>query len=201
MIDLSPSQNKILRYLEQCSQKGSNMPTLAEIASHFGLSNRSTIRQHLQALEKKGFIKRVKNSPRGITLLRNKKSTLKKPIIGQVAAGNPLVIYNDQLELIELPALKKLPESSFLLKVKGNSLKDSYICDGDVIMVQPNPPEIRDGNVIVAIINDEAVVKKYYKRKNSIELHSENPAFPPLKIPEDELRAVGLVIGVYRTML
>lgn len=198
--ELTITQQKILDFVIEKRAEG-KMPTLAEIAAKFGYRNRSTVRQHLQALERKGYIKRNPNVSRGIELLTEDKFFVPRPVLGEVAAGNPLTIYPDAIDTIELPTIARMPKDSFLLKVKGDSLKDAYIFTGDVVIVNPNT-QPRNGQIVVAILDDAAVVKRFYKKRNRIELHSENPEYEPIVIEKDYsgFKIVGAVIGVYRNM-
>ncbi len=176
-------------------------PTLAEIAQKFKYKNRSTVQQHLQALEQKGFIKRSSKLARGIELTLSDKFFIPRPVLGEVAAGNPLVIYPDAIDTVELPTIVRMPKDSFLLKVKGDSLKDAYIFSGDVVIVNPNS-EISDGQIVVAVLDDSAVVKRYFRQNGTITLKSENKAFKPIEIKYnyDKFKIVGAVVGVYRSM-
>ncbi len=197
---LTQTQQKILDFIIDKRAEGKT-PTLAEIAERFGYRNRSTVQQHLQAIEKKGYIKRNPKISRGIELLTEDKFFVPRPVLGEVAAGNPLTIYPDAIDTIELPAIARVPRDSFLLKVKGDSLKDAYIFEGDVIIVNPDL-EARNGQIVVAVLDDAAVVKRFYKKRNRIELHSENPEYEPIIIEKnyENFKLVGVVIGVYRSM-
>jgi repressor LexA len=199
--NLTEIQKKILDYLiDQIKGKGMP-PTLAEIAGHFRYKNRATVQQHLAAIEKKGFIKKNAKLSRSIELTLDEKFFVPKPVLGEVAAGNPLTIYPDAIDTIELPTIARMPKDSFLLRVKGDSLKDAYIFSGDIVIVNPNL-EPKNGQIVVAILDDAAVVKRFYKKKNEIELISENPEYEPIVIDRKYplFKIVGIVIGVYRSM-
>ncbi len=198
--ELTNTQQRILDFIVDKKLEG-KAPTLAEIAERFGYRNRSTVRQHLQAIEKKGYIKRNPRISRGIELVGGEPLFLRKPIVGEVAAGNPLVIYPDALDTIELPRIAKIPKDSFLLRVKGDSLRDAYIFSGDVVIVKPNTP-VRNGQIVVAVLDDSAVVKRFYKHEDRIELRSENPEYEPIVVKGDYegFKLIGVVVGVYRTM-
>ncbi len=198
--NLTVTQQKILDFIIEMRAKG-KVPTLAEIAEYFSYRNRSTVRQHLQAIERKGYIKRNPKMARGIELLLEDKFFVPRPVLGEVAAGNPLTIYPDAIDTIELPTIARMPKDSFLLKVKGDSLKDAYIFTGDVVIVNPNV-QPKNGQFVVAVLDDAAVVKRFYKKRNRIELHSENPDYEPIIIEKDYsgFKIVGVVIGVYRSM-
>jgi len=199
--DLTEIQKKILDYLiDQIKGKGMP-PTLAEVAHHFGYKNRATVQQHLAAIEKKGFIRKNPKLSRSIELTLDEKFFVPKPVLGEVAAGNPLTIYPDAIDTIELPTIARMPKDSFLLRVKGDSLKDAYIFSGDIVIVNPNL-EPKNGQIVVAVLDDAAVVKRFYKKKNEIELISENPEYKPIMIDRKYplFKIVGIVIGVYRSM-
>ena len=198
--ELTKIQQKILEFLVNSKGKGF-MPTLAEIAKEFGYKNRSTVQQHLQSIEKKGYIRRSSNLSRGIELLLEDKFFIPKPVLGEVAAGNPLTIYPDSIDTIELPTIARMPRDSFLLRVKGESLKDAYIFSGDVVIVNPNLEPL-NGKIVVAVLDDAAVVKRFYKKNGSIELHSENPEYEPIIIEKSyaNFKLVGNVVGIYRSM-
>ena len=199
--ELTGIQKDILNYLiDQIKGKGIP-PTLAEVADHFGYRNRATVQQHFSAIEKKGFIKKNPKLSRGIELTLEDKFFVPKPILGEVAAGNPLTIYPDAIDTVELPTIARMPKDSFLLRVKGDSLKDAYIFNGDIVIVNPNL-EPKNGQIVAAILDDAAVVKRFYKKKNEIELISENPDYKPIIIEKKYslFKLVGIVVGVYRSM-
>ncbi|MDT3697474.1 MAG: transcriptional repressor LexA [Ignavibacterium sp.] len=199
--ELTEIQKNILDYLiDQIKGKGIP-PTLADIANYFGYSNRATVQQHLHAIEKKGYIKKNPKLSRGIELTLDDKYFVPKPILGEVAAGNPLTIYPDAIDTVKLPTIAKMPQDSFLLRVKGDSLKDAYIFSGDIVIVNPNL-EPKNGQIVVAILDDAAVVKRFYKKKNEIELISENPEYKPIVIDKKYtlFQVVGIVVGIYRSM-
>ncbi len=198
---LTEIQKKILDYIIDTITSKQLPPTLAEIARHFGYKNRATVQQHLRSLEQKGYIKRNPKLARGIELTISDKFFIPRPVLGEVAAGNPIVVYPDAVDTVELPSIVHMPKDSFLLRVKGDSLKDAYIFDGDIIIVNPNAT-ITDGQIIVAILDDSAVVKRYFRQNGTIILKSENKAYKPIELRADydKFRIVGAVVGVYRTM-
>ena len=124
-----------------------------------------------------------------------------KPVLGEVAAGNPLTIYPDAIDTVELPTIARMPRDSFLLKVKGDSLKDAYIFTGDIIIVNPNI-QPANGKFVSAILDDAAVVKRFYRKGDIIELHSENSDYKPIVINTNyaNFKIVGVVVGIYRSM-
>lgn len=199
--ELTEIQKSILDFLiDQIKGKGIP-PTLADVAKHFGYKNRATVQQHFQAIERKGYIKKNPKLSRGIELTLEDKFFVPRPILGEVAAGNPLTIYPDAIDTIQLPTIARMPQDSFLLRVKGDSLKDAYIFSGDIVIVNPNL-EPKNGQIVVAILDDAAVVKRFYKKRSEIELVSENPEFKPIVIDKKYpfFKIVGIVVGVYRSM-
>ena len=199
--ELTEIQKSILNFLiDQIKGKGIP-PTLADVAKHFGYKNRATVQQHFQAIEKKGYIRKSPKRSRGIELTLEDKFFVPRPILGEVAAGNPLTIYPDAIDTIKLPTIAKMPQDSFLLKVKGDSLKDAYIFSGDIVIVNPNL-EAKNGQIVVAILDDAAVVKRFYKKRSEIELVSENPEYNPIVIDKKyaSFKVVGIVVGIYRSM-
>lgn len=199
--ELTTIQKSILDFLiDQIKGKGIP-PTLADVAKHFGYKNRATVQQHLQAIEKKGYIKKSPKLSRGIELTLEDKFFVPKPILGEVAAGNPLTIYPDAIDTIQLPTIARMPKDSFLLRVKGDSLKDAYIFSGDIVIVNPNL-EPKNGQIVVAVLDDAAVVKRFYKKRSEIELVSENPNYKPIVIDKKypSFKIVGIVIGIYRSL-
>lgn len=199
--ELTEIQNKILNFLIEQKVERRIPPSLSEIALRFGYKNRATVQQHLQAIERKGYIKKNPKLSRSIEITLEDKYFIPRPILGEVAAGNPLTIYPDSIDTIQLPTIVKMPAESFLLRVKGDSLKDAFIFSGDVIIVKPDA-EFANGQIVVAILEDAAVVKRFYKKDRSIELHSENSEYKPIviKANDPKFKIVGSVVGIYRTM-
>ncbi|MGE5354076.1 MAG: transcriptional repressor LexA [Acidobacteriota bacterium] len=198
---LTEIQKKILDFLIEERTTRAIVPTLAEIAGKFGYKNRATVQQHLGALEKKGYIKRNPRLSRSIEITLEDKYFVPRPVLGEVAAGNPLTIYPDAIDTVELPTIARMPRDSFLLRVKGDSLKDAYIFSGDYVIVNPNITPA-NGHFVVAILDGAAVVKRFYKKSDHIELHSENPEYAPIIVEKKShvFKVSGVVVGVYRSM-
>mgnify|MGYP003423595411 FL=1 len=199
--ELTSIQKNILDFLiDQIKGKGIP-PTLADVAKHFGYKNRATVQQHFQAIEKKGYIRKSPKLSRGIELTLEDKFFVPRPILGEVAAGNPLTIYPDAIDTIKLPTIAKMPQDSFLLRVKGDSLKDAYIFSGDIVIVNPNL-EPKNGQIVVAILNDAAVVKRFYKKRSEIEIVYKNTEYKPIVIDKKypSFKIVGIVVGIYQSI-
>ena len=200
--ELTKTQRRILDYLVERKALNQLPPTLADIARHFGYKNRATVQQHLQALAKKNYIKKSPKLSRGIELTIEDKFFITRPILGEVAAGNPLTIYPGAIDSIELPSIARMPKDSFLLRVKGDSLIDANIFNGDIVIVNPNI-EPRNGQVVASVLDDAAVVKKFFRTNEAIELHSENKQYEPIIVNpnSDRFKIVGVVVGIYRSMV
>ncbi len=200
-IELTKIQKDILDFIIEKRSNNSIPPTLLEISEKFGYKNRSTVQQHLSALEKKGYLKKTPNKSRSIEPLIEDKIFVPRPVLGEVAAGNPLVIYPDSIDSVELPSFVKIAATSFLLRVKGDSLKDAYIFNGDIVIVNTAVP-IKNGSFVVAVLDDTAVIKRYMKFGEEIELRSENKEYKTIKINcnYEGLRLIGVAIGIYRIM-
>ncbi|OGU64485.1 MAG: repressor LexA [Stygiobacter sp. RIFOXYC12_FULL_38_8] len=200
--ELTKTQRRILDYLVERKALNQLPPTLADIARHFGYKNRATVQQHLQALAKKNYINKSPKLSRGIELTIEDKFFITRPILGEVAAGNPLTIYPGAIDSIELPTVARMPKDSFLLRVKGDSLIDANIFNGDIVIVNPNI-EPRNGQVVASVLDDAAVVKKFFRTNEAIELHSENKQYEPIIVNpnSDRFKLVGVVVGIYRSMV
>lgn len=200
--ELTLVQKNILEFIIERKMSKGFPPTLAEIAEHFGYRNRATVQQHLAAIEKKGYIKKNPGLSRGIELTLEEKFFIPRPVLGEVAAGNPLTIYPDSIDTVEMPTIARVPKESFLLKVKGDSLKDAFIFSGDIVIVNP-ALEAKNGTIVAAVLDEAAVVKRFFKKKDRIELVSENPEYDPIIIEKtyQKFRIVGVVVGIYRSMI
>ncbi|ETS31354.1 MULTISPECIES: transcriptional repressor LexA [Photorhabdus] len=171
-------------------------PTRAEIASRLGFRSPNAAEEHLKALARKGVIEIVAGASRGIRLLLEESGL---PLIGRVAAGEPLLAQEHIESHYRIdPALFK-PSANFLLRVSGMSMKDIGIMDGDLLAVHKTQ-DVRNGQVIVARIDDEVTVKRFKQTGNKVELLAENPEFKPIVVDlrERSLTIEGLAVGVIR---
>nr|WP_217276996.1 transcriptional repressor LexA [Photorhabdus heterorhabditis] len=172
-------------------------PTRAEIASHLGFRSPNAAEEHLKALARKGVIEIVAGASRGIRLLLEESGL---PLIGRVAAGEPLLAQEHIESHYQVdPALFK-PNADFLLRVSGMSMKDIGIMDGDLLAVHKTQ-DVRNGQVIVARIEDEVTVKRFRQTGNKVELLAENPEFKPIVVDlrDQNLTIEGLAVGVIRS--
>ena len=172
-------------------------PSLREIARHFGMVGTRAVEKHLIALEKKGVLRRGAGARALEVVGRAYSRTI--PILGRVAAGKPILAEENLLGRLAVdPSIARWKES-FLLKVTGESMKDAGILDGDLVLVRPQP-DADSGEIVVAMVEGEATVKRLIKRKGKLILQPENPAFDPILITEKDgpVQIVGKVAALFR---
>lgn len=191
---MTKSQQKVYEYLKNRTENGLP-PTVREICRATGLKSTSSVHAHLKALENMGLISRDPGLNRAIHLA-GEQATVQVPILGRVQAGNP-VLAVEEIEgyLPYAPAGRAEDEQFFALNVRGESMKDAGILDGDVVVVRKTP-SAGDGEIVVALIGDEATVKRLFREQDRIRLQPENPAFQP--IYTREARILGKVVALYR---
>ena len=201
--DLSQRQTKILEFIKQEIRKKGYPPAVREIGEAVGLLSSSTVHGHLQTLEDKGYIRRDPTKPRAIEILDSSRDLLdaKKvvhiPVVGRVTAGQPILAVENIEGTFPLPADLVRQDNVFMLKVQGESMIGAGILDGDFIIVRQQN-EARNGEIVVALIGDEATVKRFYKERTLIRLQPENPAMEP--IYSQDVSILGKVVGVFRTI-
>lgn len=202
---LSPRQKEVLDFItEQISQKN-YPPSVREICQAMGLRSSSTVHAHLKALEKKGYIYRDPAKPRAIEILdpasnlkiKQKKKTKLVPLLGQVTAGIPVLAEENIESYMVLPEEIVKSDTVFLLRVKGPSMRDAGILDGDLVIVKQQPVA-ENGEIVVALLGDEATVKRFYREPGYIRLKPENPDYAP--ILSKDVRLLGKVIGLIRLL-
>jgi repressor LexA len=200
MPDLSPKQLEVLAFIRRFMESGGLPPTRGEIAEGLRLKNRQGIDQHLRALATKGAIELIPGISRGIRLVEAPQTGL--PLLGRIAAGAPILAASNIEDYVNVdPALFR-PAADFLLRVRGDSMKDADILDRDLLAVH-RTNQARNGQIVVARIDDEATVKYYRRQGQLVRLEAANPAYAPIEIDlrEQELSIEGLATGVVRTVL
>lgn len=196
---LTKRQSEILSFLRRYLKENEFSPTLEEIANHFNLASLNGVYKHLNALEERGFIRRLSNQARSIQLLDagGRQSRAALPLLGVVAAGQPIEAVPD-VEEISVPESFLTKGENFVLRVSGDSMIDEHIQDGDLIVVEKTD-SARNGQMVVALVDEENVtLKKYYREDDIIRLQPANPVLQPIYVTEDRLRIQGVVIGVMR---
>ncbi len=176
-------------------------PSIAEIGEHFGLSSPATIHKHLTNLEAKGLFKRYRNLSRAIELTEvdtpGKSTPMEAPLLGTIAAGVPVEAYQME-ESISIPGDMLGRARTFVLKVKGDSMVEEHIQDGDYVIVDERS-RAENGETVVALVdNDSATLKKYYLEGNTVRLQPANAAMEPITVPADRVTIQGVVIGLLR---
>lgn len=201
--DLSRKQLDILAYIKNEIYKKGYPPSVREICDAVNLKSTSTVHGHLERLEKKGFIRRDPTKPRAIEVLDSnsgvsfRREMVELPVVGKVAAGVPILAEENIEDTFPVPIEFIGNSNAFMLIVKGDSMINAGIFDGDFVIVRQQSIA-KNGDIVVALINDEATVKTYYKEKDYFRLQPENPYLMP--IITKELSILGKVIGVFRSI-
>jgi len=196
---LTPKQKQFLAYLVQYIERWGHAPSFEEIRGHFNFRSYNTVSTYLKILERKGYIRlpKQKNKKRAIEVIKPvEASSFELPLLGRVAAGKPIEAIGDNLT-IEVPPSMAQGGDHFVLQVQGNSMEEEGILDGDYVVVRKQPTA-EEGETVVAIIDNEATVKKYYKRKGYVELRPAHRGMQPIIVKEGEFRIEGKVVGVVR---
>ncbi|MCD8132087.1 MAG: transcriptional repressor LexA [Lachnospiraceae bacterium] len=197
---LSAKQQEILDYLKECILKKGYPPSVREICDAVGLKSTSSVHSHLETLEKRGYIRRDPSKPRTIEICDDNFQMLRTemvnvPVVGNIAAGAPIFAEQNIERYFPIPAEFIPHGESFALKVRGDSMINAGIFNGDQIFVQCCQ-EARNGDIVVALIDDSATVKTFYKEKGHIRLQPENDTMEPIIV--DDCRILGKVFGVFR---
>ena len=199
MKGLTNRQQRILDYLRDCLHTNGIPPTMREIGAHFGF-NFPAARGHLKALETKGFIRLKAGVSRGIELIdRHEPEALALPIAGDIRAGRPLLARQDIESRIYVDRDLFRDENSFALRVIGESMIEAGILDGDYVVVRPGA-EVRHGQIGVALVGEEATVKRIEWAAGMVRLVPQNPTMEPVEYREQEVRILGRVTGVVRKL-
>ncbi|NCS88447.1 MAG: repressor LexA [Ignavibacteria bacterium CG2_30_36_16] len=204
---LTDRQEEILRFIQQFRNENGYPPTLREIGRKFNIVSTFGVKRHLEALEKKGYLNIESNASRGISLqpsdefpqFERNDNFAKVPIIGRVAAGSPITaIENVEGSLIIDPSFMKSTDNCFALRVKGDSMINAGIFEGDLVVVLPKN-EAANGETIVAMLEDEVTVKTFENKNNKVRLIPENDNYKPIDVTgRKEFSIVGKVVGVVR---
>ena len=203
-VTLYKRQKQILDYISQYIQVNGHSPTLQEIANSMDLSSLATVHEHIQALEKKGVIKKYDGSVRGIEILdrtfNTSLSAVELPLVGYIAAGEPIEANENPLATVTVSAdIVSKTKRCFVLQVKGDSMIDMGIFDGDHVVIQQQNTA-RDGQIIVALIDNEFATLKtlYHEKSGQIRLQPANTKMDPIFIEPKSLSIQGVVTGVIR---
>lgn len=199
MDDLTPRQREILKLIQDSLVETGMPPTRAEIAAEMGFKSPNAAEEHLRALQKKGVLELIPGASRGIQLKDSLREQLGLPLIGRVAAGRPILAEEHIEARYQIDPKIFQPKAHYLLKVKGMSMKDIGIMDGDLVAVH-RTPEVRNRQIVVARLENEVTVKRYKQEGSTVWLLPENEEFEPIRVNtrEEEVIIEGIVVGVLR---
>lgn len=200
--DLSSRQVAILNFIKKELQKKGYPPSVREIGEAVGLSSSSTVHGHLAHLEEKGYIRRDPTKPRAIEVMEGNSNFVRKeivnvPIVGKVTAGEPILAVENIEDTFPLPVDFVNNDNVFMLSVRGDSMINAGILDGDYVLVRQQN-HAKNNDIVVALLGDEATVKTFYKEKDYVRLQPENPSLDP--IYTTDVIILGKVIGVFRKL-
>jgi repressor LexA len=198
-VDLTKRQKEIFDFIRRYASRYGYPPTVREIGKAVGLQSSSTVHAHLANLEKVGLLRRDPTKPRAIELLVDRAKRAMRgsglPLVGQVSAGEPILAEENIEEYVQVPSAIGGVEGDYILQVKGDSMRDAGILEGDYVVVS-QAADADNGEIVVALIEDEATVKRFYREKDRVRLQPANKAYKPIRTRD--AKVLGKVIGVYR---
>jgi len=205
MEELTERQSEILKLVRELTEVSGFPPTRAEIARSMGFRSVNAAEQHLRALEKKGFLDILSGASRGIRVKDARPATrggprlFELPLVGRVAAGSPILAEENLQGSYQVDPNMFTPRADYLLKVKGLSMRDAGILDGDLLAVHRSS-EARTGQIVVARLGDEVTVKRLRRRGHAVQLIAENPDFEPIEVDlrTEQMDIEGIAVGVIR---
>ncbi len=203
--DLTPTQETILTFITETIREHDRSPTIREIGEKVDISSTNGVRYHLTVLEKLGYIRRSKGISRGIERREHHfrtdsaGSVTEVPLVGRVAAGSPILAVENIDGVLTVDEMITRSRECFALRVNGDSMRDAGILDGDVVIVSPQPTAT-NGDIVVALLDDEATVKTYVAQNGTVVLKPRNPDYKDIVLNKGsgELRVLGRVVGLMR---
>ena len=201
---LTKRQESILRFIIESIRDNGFPPTIAEIGEEFGISSTNGVNDHLVALERKGYIERsskargIHVTPKAAAGLYQKEATM-VPLVGQVAAGVPILAEENIQEHIALSG-DLARRGTYCLHVKGDSMIEDGILDGDIVVVEMDR-QAREGDIVVALVDEDATIKHYHPQGEIVELRPANATMEPIQVGADSLLIQGVVVGVQRSFV
>jgi len=200
-VDLTKRQKEIFDFIRRYASRYGYPPTVREIGKAVGLHSSSTVHAHLANLEKVGLLRRDPTKPRAIELLVDRAKRAVRgpglPVVGHVAAGEPVLAEENIEEYVQLPSAIGGEQGDYILRVKGDSMRDAGILEGDYVVVSA-ADDADNGEIVVALLEDEATVKRFYREKDRVRLQPANKAYKPIRTRD--ARVLGRVVGVYRSI-
>ena len=199
---ITDKQREILEYIKEMILKKGYPPAVREICEAVHLKSTSSVHSHLESLEKNGYIRRDPTKPRTIEILDDdfaltRRELVNVPVIGTVAAGVPILAEQNIEDYLPIPAEILPNKDGFMLKVKGNSMIEAGIYNGDIVIVAKQP-NAENGDKVVALVDESATVKTFYKENGHFRLQPENSSMDPIIL--DQVEILGKVIGLFRMM-
>jgi repressor LexA len=200
-LSLTKRQQEIFDYVKRHAREHGYPPTVRDIGKAIGLTSSSTVHAHLANLEKLGLLRRDPTKPRAIEVLGEKAKAAPRarglPLVGQVAAGQPVLAEENIEEYVAVPPIAGGEDGHFVLRVKGDSMKNVGIYEGDHVVVRQQETA-RNGEIVVALVDDEATVKRFFRERDHVRLQPENDAVEPIR--SRDVQVLGRVVGVFRTL-
>jgi len=200
-LNLTKRQQEIFDFIKRYSSQHGYPPTVRDIGKAIGLTSSSTVHAHLANLEKVGLLRRDPTKPRAIEVLVDKAKQAVAPsglpLVGQVAAGQPVLAEENIEEYVDLPEIAGGEDGDFILAVKGDSMRDVGIFAGDHVIIQSRDVA-SDGEIVVALVGEEATVKRFFREDDHVRLQPENSAHEPIR--SRDVQVLGRVVGVCRKM-
>jgi repressor LexA len=213
-MDLTKRQQEIFDFIKRYSAKYGYPPTVRDIGKAVGLASSSTVHAHLANLERLGLLRRDPSKPRAIELLDrvredvggavesvadNVRSLVRPglPVVGQVAAGQPILAEENIEDYVQVPPIAGGDQGEYVLRVRGESMKDVGILEGDYVVVRPQDTA-SDGEIVVALVGEEATVKRFFRESDHVRLQPENASMEPIR--SKDVRVLGRVVGLFRNV-
>jgi repressor LexA len=213
-MDLTKRQQEIFDFIKRYSAKYGYPPTVRDIGKAVGLASSSTVHAHLANLERLGLLRRDPSKPRAIELLDRVREDVGTavgsavgnvvgalrpglPLVGQVAAGSPILAEENIEDYVQVPPIAGGEDGEYVLRVRGDSMKDAGILAGDYVVVRPQQTAT-DGEIVVALVGEEATVKRFFREADHVRLQPENAAMEPIR--SRDVRLIGRVVGVFRSV-
>jgi repressor LexA len=202
-MDLTKRQQEIFDFIKRYSAKYGYPPTVRDIGKAVGLASSSTVHAHLANLERIGMLRRDPTKPRAIELLDRAAAGVRSfvkpglPLVGQVAAGQPVLAEENIEDYIQTPAFAGGEDGEYLLRVRGESMKNIGIMDGDLVVVRPQEAAT-DGEIVVALVGEDATVKRFFQESDHVRLQPENETMEPIR--SRDVRVLGKVVGLMRSI-
>ncbi|MBR1629054.1 MAG: transcriptional repressor LexA [Lachnospiraceae bacterium] len=199
---ISAKQRDILEFIKNEIMNKGYPPSVREMCEEVHLKSTSSVFSHLEKLEKAGYIRRDPTKPRAIEIIDDsfnvsRREVVNVPLVGTVAAGQPLLAVQNIDQYFPIPSEYMPNQQSFMLKVKGESMINAGILDGDIIIVEQQKTA-RNGDIVVALVDDSATVKTFYKENGYIRLQPENDTMEPILLSDTDCQILGKVFGVFR---